>query len=162
MAKIISFKKACALSKKLRKEGKKVVFTAGCFDIIHIGHIEFFRRLRKYYGSEPVVFVGVETDKYIVSRKGKSRPIFNQKIRAKVLESIEAIDYVILLTYTTNYKRRFKTLNPNSVTFGNNEFTKMISDELSEVHIDFKHLPHKIKKSSTSKIIKILLDNFSS
>jgi len=44
MAEIISFRTACQLSKKFRSEGKKVIWTSGCFDILHIGHIEFFNK----------------------------------------------------------------------------------------------------------------------
>ena len=104
MAKIISFKKACEQSKKIRRQGKKVIFTSGCFDILHIGHIKFFQLLRKHYGVKPIVFVGVESDRYLTFRKGKKLPIFNQKVRAEVLSSTVGIDFVILLNFTTKYQ----------------------------------------------------------
>ena len=162
MAKIISFAKACELSKKFRHEGKKVVFTSGCFDILHIGHMVFFKKIRKLFGAKTILFLGVESDKYIKLRKGENRPIFSQKIRVEVMSMLTVIDYVIKLTFTTDYKKRYQKINPNYITFGNNEFINTIRKDTKELQIGFKHLPHKIKKSSTSKIVNILLDNFSS
>lgn len=151
MAKIISFAKACELSKKFRKAGKKVIFTAGCFDILHIGHIEFFQLLRKHFGQNPLVFVGVETDKYITSRKGKNRPIFDQATRSKVLSSIVGIDFIVLLNITTDYIKSYKRLKPDFITFGNNELIDIITKQSMMASIKFKHLPHKIKNHQHPK-----------
>lgn len=162
MAKIVSFKKACELSKRLKKEKETVVFTSGCFDIYHIGHASFFMLLRKYFGPKAIIFVGVEPDKYISLRKGKNRPIFTQNTRAKVLSIIENFDYVVKLTYTKNFKHRHKKFGANFVAYGNNELIKVIREDLKSIGTEFVHLPHRIKKSSTSKIINILMSDFSS
>jgi rfaE bifunctional protein nucleotidyltransferase chain/domain len=76
---------------KLRKQGKKVVFTNGCFDLIHGGHIELFRKA-KSLGD--VLIVALNTDASVRRIKGPSRPVFPLEERFEVLGAIEYIDYL--------------------------------------------------------------------
>ena len=72
---------------------KKIVFTNGCFDIIHVGHVRYLTKA-KSFGD--VLIVGLNTDESVKKLKGESRPINNQNDRAEVLLGLKAVDYVIL------------------------------------------------------------------
>ena len=76
-----------------RKQGKKIVFTNGCFDILHYGHIECLKFCKK---SGDIVIVGLNSDSSIRRIKGVDRPINNQNERASVLCALENVDYVVV------------------------------------------------------------------
>ncbi|MBQ7198025.1 MAG: D-glycero-beta-D-manno-heptose 1-phosphate adenylyltransferase, partial [Selenomonadaceae bacterium] len=73
-------------------QGKKIVFTNGCFDILHVGHVRYLTTA-KSFGD--VLIVGLNTDESVRKLKGASRPINNQDDRAEVLLGLKAVDYVI-------------------------------------------------------------------
>ena len=77
--------------KKLKAENKKVVFTNGCFDILHSGHVDY---LNKAKASGDVLIVGINSDDSIKRIKGEKRPIINQKERAFLVANLKAVDYV--------------------------------------------------------------------
>ncbi|MBR5914517.1 MAG: D-glycero-beta-D-manno-heptose 1-phosphate adenylyltransferase [Selenomonadaceae bacterium] len=72
--------------------GKKIVFTNGCFDIIHVGHVRYLTTA-KNFGD--VLIVGLNTDESVRKLKGSSRPVNNQNDRAEVLLGLKAVDHVI-------------------------------------------------------------------
>ncbi len=76
-----------------RKQNETIVFTNGCFDVLHLGHIEFLKYCR---ANGNVVIVGLNSDKSVRMIKGSDRPINNQYDRAAVLASLETVDYIIL------------------------------------------------------------------
>ena len=78
---------------RLKARGKKVVFTNGCFDILHVGHIRYLRRARKH---GDILIVGMNTDRSVKQIKGEKRPIVPEKERAEVLSALEFVDYVVL------------------------------------------------------------------
>ena len=73
-------------------QGKKIVFTNGCFDILHVGHVRYLTAA-KNFGD--VLIVGLNTDESVKKLKGASRPINNQDDRAEVLLGLKAVDHVI-------------------------------------------------------------------
>jgi D-beta-D-heptose 7-phosphate kinase/D-beta-D-heptose 1-phosphate adenosyltransferase len=75
-----------------RSAGKKIVFTNGCFDLIHLGHVKYFQ-FAKSQGD--LLVVAVNTDQSIRRLKGNKRPIINEQDRVSVLEELESIDYLI-------------------------------------------------------------------
>ena len=91
--KLITLKQAKEIVSQLKKEGKKIGFTNGCFDCCHLGHIHSFMEARKLCD---VLFVAVNTDASVRKNKGPSRPIQDEKTRALLLASMEFIDYVLL------------------------------------------------------------------
>lgn len=92
--KIISYRKAGEIAKKLRLQGKKIIFKSGCFDIFHVGHS---RALGKIKQQADVLFVGVGTDKTLRILKGEGRPVFPEKYRAELISHLEVVDYVVIL-----------------------------------------------------------------
>lgn len=131
---------------KLRADGKKIVFTNGCFDIIHVGHIRYLKEA-KALGD--VLIVGLNSDNSVSLIK-PNRPINPQNHRAEVLSSLAIVDYVTLFDEETPYKL-IKLVQPDVLVKGGDWKTEEIvgSDIAKETH----SLPY-IKGVSTSEIIE--------
>ncbi|MFC1648863.1 D-glycero-beta-D-manno-heptose 1-phosphate adenylyltransferase [Nanoarchaeota archaeon] len=97
-SKILDRKHMKEIVKSLQKQGKKVVFTNGCFDILHTGHIQLLRQA-KSFGD--ILVLGLNTDASVKRFKGKDRPINNEKDRAEVLAGLESVDYVVFFDEDT-------------------------------------------------------------
>ncbi len=92
--KIVPLEQAYTLVDDLKRQGKKVVFTNGCFDLIHPGHTRLIAEARKL---GDVLVVAVNSDASIRGLdKGPERPIFSQDERAEIVASLEAVDYVTI------------------------------------------------------------------
>ena len=89
---LIDRKDAAQVCEDLRRQGKKIVFTNGCFDIIHAGHVRYLTAA-KNFGD--VLIVGLNTDESVRKLKGASRPINTQDDRSEVLLGLKAVDHVI-------------------------------------------------------------------
>jgi D-beta-D-heptose 7-phosphate kinase/D-beta-D-heptose 1-phosphate adenosyltransferase len=83
---------------RLRNEGRRVVFTNGCFDIIHRGHVEY---LTKAKAKGDILVVGLNTDASVRRLKGPSRPVVSQDDRAVVMAALGMVDYVCLFDEDT-------------------------------------------------------------
>jgi D-beta-D-heptose 7-phosphate kinase/D-beta-D-heptose 1-phosphate adenosyltransferase len=79
--------------RKLKQEGKRVVWTNGCFDILHVGHITYLIRARQ---QGDVLVVGLNSDKSVQENKGPNRPVINERDRAVVLSALEPVDYLVI------------------------------------------------------------------
>ena len=77
----------------LRKGGQKIVFTNGCFDILHAGHVTYLEAAK---AQGDVLVLGLNTDESVRRLKGPERPINNELDRAKVVGALKAVDYVVL------------------------------------------------------------------
>ena len=82
----------------LKAEGKKIVFTNGCFDILHVGHVRYLKEA-KALGD--ILILGLNSDCSVKSLKGSNRPINNESDRAEVLSALKAIDYVVIFDEKT-------------------------------------------------------------
>jgi rfaE bifunctional protein nucleotidyltransferase chain/domain len=91
--KILTIEEMRAERDRLVAEGKKLVFTNGCFDILHRGHVTYLTFARN---QGDALVVGLNTDASVKSNKGDDRPINNEEDRAYVLGSLRAVDYVVL------------------------------------------------------------------
>lgn len=89
---LIDRKNAAQICEDLKRQGNKIVFTNGCFDIIHVGHVRYLTAA-KNFGD--VLIVGLNSDESVRRLKGASRPINNQDDRAEVLLGLKAVDHVI-------------------------------------------------------------------
>tara|TARA_B100000315_G_C14268726_1_gene447644 strand:+ start:111 stop:569 length:459 start_codon:yes stop_codon:yes gene_type:complete len=83
---------------QLKTAGKTVVFTNGCFDILHIGHIRYLKEAREL---GDVLIVGLNSDASVKKLKGEKRPLIQQDQRAEVLDSLESVDYVVIYDENT-------------------------------------------------------------
>ncbi len=91
--KIKNIKAIKSIVARLKTRRKKVVFTNGCFDILHVGHIRYLRKARSL---GDILVVGLNTDRSVRQIKGEKRPIMPEKERAEVLAALEFVDYVVL------------------------------------------------------------------
>jgi len=96
--KILTLKKLALFLKQQRAKGRKIVFTNGCFDILHAGHVSILE-FSKNLGD--VLVLGINTDASVKRLKGPSRPINKQADRALVAASLEAVDAVVLFGQDT-------------------------------------------------------------
>jgi D-glycero-beta-D-manno-heptose 1-phosphate adenylyltransferase len=95
-------------------QGKKIVFTNGCFDIMHRGHVEYLARAATY-GN--MLIVGLNTDTSVRKLKGKNRPLQDQESRALVLASMHYVDKVVLFEEETPYDL-IRLVQPNVLIKG--------------------------------------------
>ena len=77
----------------LKRQSKKIVFTNGCFDILHVGHIRYLSQARKL---GDILVVGLNTDRSVRTIKGEKRPLVCENERAEVLSALKVVDYVVL------------------------------------------------------------------
>ena len=113
-AKIFNIKNLSQIITEWRLNGDKIVFTNGCFDLIHLGHLEILARSADL-GDK--LIVAINSDMSIKKIKGNSRPIIEEDSRAKQLAAIEFIDAVILFNEDTPYNL-INILKPNVLTKG--------------------------------------------
>jgi len=104
-AKLISLNRLLKLRKQFQLEGKSVVFTNGCFDLLHVGHVRYLQQA-KTLGD--ILIVGLNSDSSIKRVKGPERPLMSQEDRAEILSALSCVDYVIIFDELTPEKLIFK------------------------------------------------------
>lgn len=100
MGKVLSWEELKNICDQFRDEGKRLVFTNGCFDILHIGHVRYLREAKKL---GDILIVGINSDDS-VRRLKEGRPIVPAEQRAEVLSSLEMVDYVTIFEDDTPYE----------------------------------------------------------
>ena len=140
------------LSKELKARDKKIIFTNGCFDILHAGHVRYLETA-KSYGD--VLILGLNSDRSVTALKGEGRPINTQLDRAYILAALEAVDYVVVFDDDTPYDL-IKTIKPHTLVKGGDYKGKEvigqdIADELKLVQfVDGKSTTRTIEKIQKS------------
>ncbi len=139
-------KKTCG---RLAAQGRKIVFTNGCFDIIHKGHVRYLRQARKL---GDVLVVGLNSDRSISLIK-PGRPVNSERDRAEVLAALCMVDYVTIFDEKTPYKL-IRSLKPDVLVKGGDWKKEEIvgSDVAGETY----SLPY-VKGVSTTGIIKKII-----
>ena len=139
--------------KKLQHEGKRVVFTNGCFDILHRGHVIYLEQAR---AKGDILIVGVNTDASVSAVKGPARPVVPEKARMAVIAALESVDYVVPFGEPDPY-RLIACLKPQVLVKGGDwNTTDIVGRDLVKetVVIPF------IKGSSTSDIIEVIMQRY--
>ncbi|SMM99290.1 ADP-heptose synthase / D-glycero-beta-D-manno-heptose 7-phosphate kinase [uncultured Candidatus Thioglobus sp.] len=138
-----------ALSQELKIRGKKIVFTNGCFDILHAGHVRYLEAA-KSYGD--VLILGLNSDQSVSTLKGKNRPINLELDRAYILAALEAVDYVVIFNEDTPYNL-IKAVQPNILVKGGDyEGKKVVGQDIVG---ELKLVQFIDGKSTTKTIEKI-------
>jgi D-beta-D-heptose 7-phosphate kinase/D-beta-D-heptose 1-phosphate adenosyltransferase len=124
----------------------KTVFTNGCFDILHKGHVEYLKKSKKL-GAK--LIVGLNSDKSVKKLKGNDRPINNEQDRKAVLEALDCVDEVYIFNEDTPYEL-IKSIRPDIITKGG-DYTEdeVVGNDLAKVVI----VP-LVEGYSTTKIVK--------
>ncbi|HEV2493052.1 MAG TPA: adenylyltransferase/cytidyltransferase family protein [Terriglobia bacterium] len=97
-AEIISRSEVAALGERLRREGKRIAFANGCFDLLHVGHVRYLAGAR---AEGDVLVVGVNDDHAVRALKGPGRPLLPAAARADLLAALESVDYVVIFDETS-------------------------------------------------------------
>ena len=147
---IKSWKDIESIVTSLKNNKKNIVFTNGCFDILHVGHVKY---LQKSKGYGDILIVGLNSDESIKKNKGEGRPINKESDRAYILASIEAVDYVVLFNEETPLDL-ISLIKPDILTKGSDYSGKEVVGQ---------HLVRELKlveltdgKSTSGTIEKIL------
>jgi len=142
-----------ALCTELKDRGKRVVFTNGCFDLLHAGHVKYLETA-KSFGD--VLVIGLNSDRSVTALKGEGRPINVQMDRAYILAALEVVDYVVIFDEDTPYEL-IKAIKPNTLVKGGDyEGKEVIGQDIAD---DLKLVEFVDDKSSTQTIEKIQKGN---
>ena len=137
------------LSEELKSRGKKIIFTNGCFDILHAGHVRYLETA-KSYGD--VLILGLNSDRSVTALKGEGRPINTQLDRAYILAALEAVDYVVVFDDDTPYDL-IKTIKPHTLVKGGDYEGKAVVGQ--DIANELKLVQFVDGKSTTKTIEKI-------
>lgn len=142
---------------QFKSEGKTVVFTNGCFDLIHPGHIMYLCEAKE---MGDLLIVGLNSDASIRKIKGKDRPIINEAGRITILSGLECVDYIAVFDESTPLKL-IKTLKPDIIVKGADwkdkgiigaDFVRSYGGEVRTVNL--------VKGYSTTNLIKKIVQRF--
>lgn len=134
---------------RLKRDGKRIVFTNGCFDILHVGHVKYLQEA-KSYGD--VLIVGLNSDSSVRELKGPSRPVNPEEDRAYILAALEAVDYVVMFSDETPYEL-IKSVAPDILVKGGDyEGKKVVGSEFAG---ELRLVRFVDGKSTTATIEKI-------
>ncbi len=113
-AKLLTLEEARGIADAIRAQGKKIVFTNGCFDLLHIGHVTY---LEEAATQGDVLFLGLNSDNSVRQLKGPTRPVRNQAERAAVLSALTHVDHVLIFDEPTPM-RLIEALRPDVLVKG--------------------------------------------
>jgi len=149
---IFSLKNFITILEDLRKHNKKIVFTNGCFDILHMGHVKYLEKAKKL---GDVLVVGINSDNSVTRLKGVNRPINNLNDRCCIIGSLKSVDYVIPFDEDTPIEL-IKTVVPDVLVKGGDyKNKKVVGENIAKelVLIDF------LEGRSTSNTITKIHEN---
>ena len=136
---------------RLRREGKRVVFTNGCFDLLHPGHVRYLREARSL---GDLLVVALNSDASVRVLKGAGRPILNQDERAEVMAALEVVDYVTIFDEETPRELIARLLPDVLVKGGDWSIETIVGrEEVEAAGGEVLSLPY-VQGSSTSEIIE--------
>lgn len=147
------------IREKLKKENKKVVFTNGCFDILHSGHVDY---LNKAKDMGDVLIVGINSDSSVKRIKGEKRPILSEKERAFIVSNLKSVDYVTFF-YEDTPKEIIEELIPDILVKGADwSIENIVGRDTVEAHGGEVKTIEFVNDQSTSKIITKIIENYKS
>jgi D-beta-D-heptose 7-phosphate kinase/D-beta-D-heptose 1-phosphate adenosyltransferase len=146
-----------AILEGMKKEGKRIVFTNGCFDLLHVGHVRYLEEA-KALGD--ILVVGMNSDRSVRDLKGPERPVLPEEERAEILSGLGCVDYVTIFEEADPFQV-ISSLKPNILVKGGDwtrETTvgrEVVEESGGEVVI----LPF-VQGSSTSNLIQTILKRY--
>ncbi len=136
---------------RLKKSGKKVVFTNGCFDILHYGHAKYLEAAK---AKGDILVVGVNSDASVKKIKARNRPIVSQDYRAKMVAALESVDFAVIFPQETPGKI-IEFLKPDVLVKGGDwKIKDIVGADLVKSRGGKVYSIKFIKGFSTTKIIK--------
>lgn len=154
MNKVVSLRKLVKELAVLRKKKRKIVFTNGCFDIIHAGHVRYLSKARSLGDA---LVVGLNSDSSVRSIKGETRPIVPEGERAEVLSALACVDYIVLFNDPTPVKL-IEAIKPDVLAKGADWAAKdIVGGDMVKKHGGRIARITLVKGRSTTNIIKKIL-----
>lgn len=138
---------------KLKKKNKKIVFTNGCFDLIHLGHTSLFEKA-KSLGD--VLVVAINSDKSLARLKGPKRPLVGEKDRAKLLLALKPVDYVVVFGEDTP-KEILSELTPDILVKGGDY---KLEDIIGREFVKKVYRYPVVKGKSTTNLINLIVQRY--
>ncbi|MDH4100559.1 MAG: D-glycero-beta-D-manno-heptose 1-phosphate adenylyltransferase [Nitrospirota bacterium] len=155
MGRVLPLEALAATCRDLREQGKRIVFTNGCFDILHVGHTRYLQKARE---TGDCLVVAVNSDASVRGLKGPTRPIVPQAERAEMLAALGCVDFVTIFDAPTPLET-IKALKPHFLVKGGDWSIENIvgGPEVRSWGGDVKNITY-IEGSSTSNIIEEILN----
>lgn len=153
--KIVSFSKVPEKVSKWREEGHSLVFTNGCFDLLHAGHVMF---LQKAANFGDILIIGLNSDSSVGKIKGPTRPILSQFDRAFLLSSIEVVDCVVIFEEETPL-RLIEVVCPNVLVKGG-DYNKedIVGHDFVKKNGGSVEIVSFLKGKSTTGILNLIME----
>ncbi len=144
------------ITEQLKADGKTIVFTNGCFDILHVGHVRYLKAARDLGDC---LILGLNSDQSVRNLKGPTRPINNQDDRAEVLSALSAVDYIVIFEESTA-ENLISQIKPSIYVKGGDYNIKDLPESTIVSHHGGQTIliPEVIGKSSSNIIKKIKKD----
>ena len=153
-SKILTREALCQARERLRSAGQVFVFTNGCFDILHAGHVEYLAFARR---QGDVLAVGMNSDASIRELKGPTRPVVPQQDRSLLLAALECVDYVVVFN-ETHVESLIAELLPDILVKGEDRKDWVCGREIVEQHGGRVVLAPLTHGRSTTNIIGTILE----
>lgn len=145
------------IRQQLKDQNKKVVFTNGCFDLIHAGHVDYLSKA-KAFGD--VLVVGLNSDASVMKIKGSKRPILKETERSFIISNLKPVDYVVLFNEDTP-KLLIEELLPDVLVKGADwAIENIVGKDVVLANGGEVKTIEFVNDQSTSRIIKIIVDRF--
>jgi len=157
MGKIVEVDEIAKISMELKNKGKKIVFTNGCFDILHRGHVEYLSKA-KQLGD--VLIVGLNSDSSVKMIKGDKRPIVPQEDRAFILSNLSFVDYVVIFDEPTPYELISKIVPDVLVKGSDWSEENVVGKDIVEANGGKVVLIELVPGRSTTNVIKTIIERF--
>ncbi|MFC1594779.1 D-glycero-beta-D-manno-heptose 1-phosphate adenylyltransferase [Candidatus Omnitrophota bacterium] len=155
--KLKSLKQLKVIVSRLKQKRKKVVFTNGCFDILHLGHVTYLQAARK---KGDVLVIGLNSDRSVKKIKGKKRPLLPQSDRIGIISALQCVDYVVLFNDETPL-RLIEALKPDILIKGADwKAQQIVGSEIVRSQGGTVQTIPIVKGRSTTDIIKIILRKY--
>jgi D-glycero-beta-D-manno-heptose 1-phosphate adenylyltransferase len=157
MKNILTRSELAAVRKELKKLNKKVVFTNGCFDLIHAGHVDY---LLKAKAMGDILIVALNTDSSVKRIKGDKRPILSQDERAFIISNLKPVDYVTFFEEDTP-KEIIEELVPDYLVKGADwSLDKIVGRDVVESNGGEVKTIKFVNDQSTSMIIRSIIEKY--
>ena len=155
--KIISRPQIAGLMKNLKKKGRKIVFTNGCFDLLHVGHVRYLKEAR---GLGDCLVIGLNSDQSMRQIKDPARPLISEDQRAEVLAALECVDYIVLFDEADPFKL-IEEIRPDVLVKGADwSMDKIIGADLVQSYGGKVHRVDLVPLISTSEIIHRIISRY--
>ncbi len=155
--KIVSRAALARISRRMAREGKRLVLTNGCFDLLHPGHVRLLQRARRLGDA---LAVAVNSDASVRKLKGPGRPVSGERERMEILSALEAVDYVVLFREETP-DRLIRAVRPRVLVKGGDwGRSRIVGRETVEADGGEVRVVPLRRGASTTRIIQRIVQRF--